>query len=131
MPTTPNVALDKIEDGATNVGSNSWMKRFRDNLDKIDTALGKVLPASNGTDDTTWLNTALASGGRFRGTPGQTYLQSGPLVIPSDTELDMTGCTIRLLSGSSCNNLINQATNTVRRVLDVVTTASSTTVTSA
>src|SRR3954453_15212889 len=39
MTTTTNLALDKIEDGATNLGTNSWMKRFRDNLDKLDAAI--------------------------------------------------------------------------------------------
>lgn len=68
-----------------------------------------VLPAPTGTDDTDALNDALASAGNFRGRAGATYLISAPLVVPSGTTLDMTGCTVRLIAGSDCNMLQNEA----------------------
>lgn len=89
------------------------------------------LGASNGTDDTGALNALLAGGGLLAGVPGQTYLTTAPLVIPSNTVLDLAGCTVKLKTGSNCNIINNAAVANARTVSDVSTTASSTTVTSA
>lgn len=90
-----------------------------------------ILPASDGVDDTAELNALLSVGGMFRGRPGTTYRISAPLVIPSDSTLDMTDCTVVLIDGSTCNMLQNQAVTTARTVMDANITATSTTVTSA
>jgi hypothetical protein len=91
-----------------------------------------MLGASNDTDDTATLNTALAAGGRFRGKPGTTYLLTAPLLLKSGTELDMTGCTVQLKASSVCNMVNNTAVSTsARAVSDAAISASSTTLTSA
>jgi hypothetical protein len=74
--------------------------RLNDDASAAYAALrGRVffLPLSNGTDDTTNVNSALSglpAGGTIKGIPGQTYKIASPLVIKSGTKLDMTGCTI-------------------------------------
>lgn len=102
-------------------------------LGGLDLRYGRVtqLPPSNGTDDLATINAALAAGGYVRGLVGQTYLVSGPPVIPSNTTLDMTGCTVRYSSTAVRNNLLNNAavapSNTAT---DVTTTAGSNVITS-
>lgn len=88
---------------------------------------------SNGTDDTSWLNAALAAGGAIALTPGQTYRLSGPLILRSNTTLDMTGATLVGASGWAGSNMITNyaAVYSQRSVTDAATTASSTTITSA
>lgn len=87
------------------------------------------------TDDTAAINAQLAAapaGSVIRGVPGKNYLHTGLVLRAGGQQtLDMTGCTVTLKSGSSTNDLMNSAASTVRRVLDAVTTASSTTITSA
>lgn len=69
----------------------------------------KTLPPSNGNDDTSALNTILATGGYFRGRPGETYKLSSQLVQPSDTTLDMTGCQVVALAGLRSQLWVNKA----------------------
>lgn len=91
-----------------------------------------VLPAATGSDLGTINDTLTGySGGVVRGRPGETYTIDGPIVIPSDTTLVMTGCTVVLANGSDCNIVNNAAVSATRRVLDAVTTSASTTLTSA
>ncbi len=92
-----------------------------------------ALPASNGTDDTVAINTVLATnpGKTVKGQPGSTYLTTAPLVVRSGTTLDMTGCTVRLKTGSGGNMLQNYVVGQTRRVVDAATTSSSATLTSA
>lgn len=80
----------------------------------------QTVPVSNGTDDTSVINALLAAartagGGVVKGTAGQTYKQSAPLVPGSGTTLDMTGCTVSLNSGSNCNMVNNYAVNNPQR----------------
>jgi hypothetical protein len=67
------------------------------------------LPAASGNDDTAIINQALASNSYVIGQPGQEYKISDPLVIESDSVLDMTGCTITLLPNSNCHMVENYA----------------------
>jgi hypothetical protein len=90
-----------------------------------DNSFLKHVGPSNGTDDTAHINALLAGGGKIVGQPGQTYLTSAPLVIPSSTTLDMTGCTVQLKTGSNCNMLNNTAVAAVVRVLNAVMTSGS------
>jgi hypothetical protein len=93
-----------------------------------------ALGASNGTDDTSALNAMLTlnAGKVLKGNAGQTYKISAPLVLRSDTTLDMTGCKVVLIAGSNCNMLQNRsAVTAVRSVTDGATTLDSTTLTSA
>lgn len=78
-----------------------------------DSAPGVQLPIANGTDDTTAIQAVLtASAGKtIYGVPGESYKISAPLVISSDTTLDMTGCTITLVASSNCNMIVNAAYN--------------------
>ena len=79
-----------------------------------------LLPTSNGTDDTSALNAVLAAAtGVVRGVPGEEYLISDPLVIGSNTTLDMTGCTVTLLDGNTCNLLKNSTAGTASRNSDI------------
>lgn len=71
----------------------------------------QTLPPSNGTDDTAWLNDRLAGAtGYLRGKPGETYRISAPLVIKSDTILDMNGCEILAVGAFASQMLVNYAT---------------------
>lgn len=80
------------------------------------------------TDDTAAINLALtaarATGGAVRG--NLQYLISAPLIISSDTVLDMTGATITLASGSHSNAVQNYAIQANRRYLDGVTNSTTT-----
>lgn len=60
-----------------------------------------ALVGAGTADDTAQLNALLtaarnAGGGLVKGTPGQTYTISAPLVIGTNTVLDMTGCVVQL-----------------------------------
>ena len=86
-----------------------------------------TLPASNGTDNTTILNAALAGGNkRVRGRHGQTYYLTAPGILESKTKLDMTECTVRLEAGSNSNILQSKAFTAARSVSDLTTTAGAT-----
>lgn len=104
------------------VGSSSWsapLKAYIDAYGASTTNMGVNLGASSGTDDTSAINTILsASAGQLiRGFPGQTYLISAPLIIKSNTTLDLTGCTMQLKPASACNMLNNTAVSTVQRTI--------------
>lgn len=70
-----------------------------------------LLPAPTGSDDTSALQAALSAhaGRRIVGRPGASYRISAPLIIGSNTTLDLTGCTVTLIEGSHCNMLQNAA----------------------
>lgn len=89
------------------------------------------LPASNGVDDTSQIQGFLSLGGYVEGLPGQNYVITAPLVIGSDTTLDLTGCTVTLKAGTGGNMLVNTALTAARTVIDGVMTAASATLTSA
>jgi hypothetical protein len=92
-----------------------------------------ALPVSNGTDDTATLNALLApaTGKRVRGLPGQSYIISAPLVMPSRVELDMTDCTVTLKAGSNCNMVNNKAITAVATAADGAIASGSAVLTSA
>lgn len=98
-------------------------------------ALAVPLPAANGTDDTTAIQTILtANAGKvIKGRPGQSYIISAPLVIASGTTLDMTDCTVTLKAGSNCNMLQNTSVATAVRstAADAVVVSGNLTITSA
>jgi hypothetical protein len=84
------------------------------------------------TDDTAAINGELAavrnSGGLIRGRAGSTYLISGPLIIGSNTVLDMTGCKVVLDAGVDQANLLqNFAVATVQRTVTGAAITSGTT----
>lgn len=90
----------------------------------------QTLGKSNGTDDSSWINAAIAGGGKFRGLAGQTYKAN--IVIPSNTTLDMGGCTVTLPVGATGGNLItNVARTAVASATDAAISSGSTTVTTA
>ena len=74
-------------------------------------------------DDTSAINAALAAaraagGGLVQGLPGSTYLISAPLVIGSDTVLDMAGCRVVLDPAvTQANLLTNYAVATAQRTV--------------
>ncbi len=78
---------------------------------RTNLGLGLSLGPSNGVDDTTAINAALASavGQTLRGLSGQAYKISAPLLVPSGTILDMTGASVTLVAGSNCNMVNNPA----------------------
>jgi len=59
-----------------------------------------TLGPSNGTDDTSAINTALATGGPVRGQPRQNYIFS-TLIFKSGTRLDVSGCTLTQKAGAT------------------------------
>lgn len=59
------------------------------------------------------------------------FTTNAPLIIPSDTTLDATEATLTLASNSLCNSVQNAAVTGTRRVIDAMTTATSSTITSA
>jgi len=76
--------------------------------------VGLSVGLASGTDDTAAINAAITSAatfavGRVFGKPGEAYQISAPIVVRGGTELDMTGCTITLKSGSNCNMVKNAA----------------------
>jgi hypothetical protein len=82
-----------------------------------------VLPAASGSDDVATLNAILAAGGHFRGRAGFSYRLSGPLVVPSNTTLDMTGCTLAFLNTSVRTNMLQNAAVAPMATATDVTTA--------
>lgn len=98
-----------------------------------------VLPLAgtrgNGTTvDTAAINAALAAapaGAVVRGIPGRNYLIDAPLVTRAGGRqtLDMTGCTITLKAGSSCNMLTNAAVTAAGTAADGAITSGQTTLT--
>lgn len=91
-----------------------------DGTAKPSSGLYTTLGYSNGIDDTAKLNAILSNAtGIVRGMPGEEYLLSSPLIIGSNTTLDMTGCTITLRSGYATNLLKNSTAGTASRNTDI------------
>lgn len=87
-----------------------------DGTAKPSSGLYTTLGYSNGTDDTSKLNAILSNAtGIVRGMPGEEYLLSSPLIIGSNTTLDMTGCTITMMPGNIQNHIRNSAANSASR----------------
>lgn len=87
-----------------------------------------ALPKSNGIDDTEMINTALQNKGVVRGLPGEEYIISASLVIPSNTRLDMSDCKVKWKPGVDGDALITNLAFTPQRVLsDASMVAASTT----
>ncbi len=89
-------------------------------------------------DDTVAINNALsaartAGGGFVKGTPGSTYLISAPLVIGSNTVLDMTGCRVVLAPSVPQSNMLNNyaVNNKQRTITDGAITSGTSVLTSA
>jgi hypothetical protein len=97
----------------------------------------RLLPPPTGVDDTAAINAVLAAatglylGGTVQGRRGATYIISAPLLIKSQTTLDMAGCKIVLKAGSNCNMLQNTAVAAARLVIDGAMTTATSTLTSA
>lgn len=85
---------------------------------------------TTGAADKAAINAALAAGGRVRGKPGATFYLNGPLVIPSDAELDMTGCTLLLTASARMLRSYAEA-NPTATATDAAMTAGSNVVTTA
>jgi hypothetical protein len=99
---------------------------------RLTSAVERLLPAPSGSDDLAAINAVLAAGGFVRGRPDQTYLISGPLVVPSNTRLDMKRCTVQFANTSVRTNMLqNAAVAPVATATDVTTTAGSAVVVSA
>lgn len=75
---------------------------------ELRAAFVPLLGPANGTADAAWINAKIAGGGYFRGNPGATYLLESRLIVPSNTHIDFTGCTLQfkqtLTSGNLCTN---------------------------
>lgn len=71
-----------------------------------------ILGPSNGVNDAAWINAKLAVGGTFKGLQGQSYLISTALILPANTTLDMTGCTVTLIPESPSGPLLRNAAAT-------------------
>lgn len=100
---TPTAPTQAALDNSTKLATTAY----------VDSAVGAQLGGSNGTDDTAAINAALlaGAGGIVRGKPGASYKTTAPLVVPSNTTLDMTSCHITLQPASNCPILINNARN--------------------
>lgn len=97
-------------------------------LNRIEQGIVEALGGIPGTagdgvaDDTAAINSELAAvrntGGLVRGRPGSTYLISSPLIIGSNTVLDMTGCKVLLDPAVAQSNMLqNFAVSTVQRTI--------------
>lgn len=85
---------------------------------------------ASGVDDLAALQALLtaarvAGGGVVKGLPGQAYKISAPLVIGSDTTLDMTDCSVSLTVGAANNMIRNYGFTAVRAVADGAMTSGS------
>lgn len=91
-----------------------------------------ILPPPTGSDDTSMINTALTTyaGGLVRGACDENY-QVSTLVGQSNTTLDMTGCVVTQIAATNADFFQCASQSGARTVMDGVTTASSTTFTSA
>lgn len=99
----------------------------------IAQAVVAPLPLSNGVDDAAAIQAVLdqASAGSKHvvGRPGETYFLNSPIVIASDTVLDMRGCFIK---GNPLRNMVtNRSAIASRIVTDASTTGGSAVITSA
>jgi hypothetical protein len=99
-------------------GDGTWSPPPPDISGGINGAVGDGV-----VDDTAAINSALlgartGGGGLVKGAPGSTYLISAPLVIGSNTVLDMTGCHVVLDPAVSQSNMLaNYAVGTVNRTV--------------
>jgi hypothetical protein len=75
--------------------------------------------AANGASDDVAFNAALTTGagGIVRAHPGQNYVFSAPVVIPSNTTLDISNCTIGRAAGYTSGPLIKNAAETPQRTV--------------
>jgi hypothetical protein len=95
-----------------------------------------TLGYSNGVDDTAAIQAALDAArltyapATVRGLPGQTYLIT-TLVVGAYTTLDMTGCTVRQITGTDTNMLRNWSFAGASTIQDAAITAGDKTLTSA
>lgn len=119
MPFTPIAWADGVG-GGTSIEAVD--------LNRIEQGIVEALGGIAGTtgdgtaDDTAAINSELAAirntGGLVRGRAGSTYLISAPLVIGSNTVLDMTGCKVLLDPAvTQANMLQNFAVATVVRTI--------------
>jgi hypothetical protein len=95
---------------------------------------GHKLGYSNGVDDTATINAllnAVPAGTVVKGLPGQEYFISSAILIPSGKYLDMSGCRVTANANLTGNLVNNKSRSSGRTLMDGVTTASSTTLTSA
>lgn len=119
--------------GAAITAGPGLTKAVDDSADTITVGLvGWIGPASGdttGATDKATINAALTARRYVRGTPGETYLINGTLIIPSDTTLDMRGCTVRMVTGSNVSMLRNASLATFSHTGAVNLTAGSPTVT--
>lgn len=76
----------------------------------LNNAMG-FLPASNGTGDAAVINAFLTlhAGETIVGRVGETYVLESTILVPSNTTLDVTGCTMRRKTGTSGNLIRNAA----------------------
>lgn len=92
--------------------------------------------AGNTTNDTARVNAALtaarvAGDGIVRGVEGHTFKLSSPLIVGSNTVLDMTGCTLQFASTSVRTNMLQSyAVGPVATATDAATTAGSSVISS-
>lgn len=97
--------------------------------------IGVASGDSTGATDKATINALLAAArsagqGVVRGLSGQTYQINGPLIVGSGVTLDLTGCTLVEVAGSSCNMLQNYSyANPVATASDAAVTSGSNVVT--
>lgn len=123
---------DSFTTGAT--AATTVINAVEAGLEAVENTNIKTLGLASGTDDTTTIQNALtaAAGSIVRGVPGQSYVITAPIVIRSNTTLDMTGCTITLQTSSNCNMVNNRAVSTAQRsISDAAITTGTNTLTSA
>jgi hypothetical protein len=99
-------------------GDGTWSPPPPDISGGISGAVGDGV-----VDDTVAINAALTAartggGGLVKGAPGSTYLINAPLVIGSNTVLDMTGCRVVLDPAVTQSNMLNnRAVSTSNRTV--------------
>ena len=96
---SPLVPTPAVGDNSTQVATTAFV------LANNAVNLGNASGDTTGATDYATIQAALtaartAGGGRVVGKPGQTYLINETLKIGTGVELDMTGCTVRLVTGA-------------------------------
>jgi hypothetical protein len=100
-------------------------------VEALGVAPYRTLPVPNGSDDTAGIQAVLDMAGYIRGKLGASYITTAPLVLKSNTTLDLTGCTVTLKASTGGNMLVTTALTAARSVIDGAMTAASATLTSA
>lgn len=128
-----NAAMGALTQDSEVVTARKQFGTLGERLDDTAAQLAEMaLPKSNGVDDTEMINTALQNKGVVRGLPGEEYLISASLVIPSNTRLDVSDCKVKWKPGVSGDALITNSAFTPQRTFsDASTTLGSNTLTSA